>query len=163
GTAKATVESACGACHGLDLITSGGRSAADWKTVVNKMVGFGADIPDDQVTAVLDYLTKNFPDKAAAPVIAAGSVKVEFKEWKTPTSNTHPHDPLATRDGNLWYTGQNANLLGRVDTKTGEIKEFKMTTPNSGPHGLTEDKDGNIWFTANSAGYVGKLHPKTDK
>ena len=43
-----------------------------------------------------------------------------------------------------------ANVLGRLDPKTGEIKEYHPTVPQSGPHGLVEDKDGNIWFTANS-------------
>ena len=77
-----------------------------------------------------------------------------------PTIGSRPHDPLATRDGYLWYTGQYANVLGRVDTKTGEIKEFRPPTKGSGPHGLVEDKDGNIWFTANSKGYIGKLIPR---
>jgi virginiamycin B lyase len=57
--------------------------------------------------------------------------------------------------------GASANLLGRLDPKTGAMKEFKLKTANSGPHGLTEDRNGNIWFTANQAGYVGKLDPKT--
>ena len=45
-----------------------------------------------------------------------------------------------------------ANVIGRVDPKTGEMKEYPVKTPESGPHGLEFDKDGNVWFTANSEG-----------
>ena len=53
-----------------------------------------------------------------------------------------------------------ANVLGRLDPKTGKIKEYQLKTPHSGPHGLLDDKDGNIWYTGN-AGLIGKLDPKT--
>ena len=110
---------------------------------------------------VTDYLAKSFPEgNVPKAVIVPGAVKVSFKEWTLPTVGSRPHDPLATHDGYLWYSGQYANVLGRMDTKTGEIKEFRPPTPGSGPHGLVEDKDGNIWFTANSKGYIGKLDPE---
>src|SRR5262249_24575309 len=70
-------------------------------------------------------------------------------------------DPLATPDRSIWYTGQMANLLGRLDPRTGEFQEFRLKTPESGPHGLVADKDGNIWFTASFKGYIGKLDRKT--
>ena len=64
-------------------------------------------------------------------------------------------------DGSIWYTGQLAGVLGRLDPDTGQIKEFPLKTPHTGPHGLAEDKDGNIWFTGNNIGIIGKLDPKT--
>jgi virginiamycin B lyase len=94
-------------------------------------------------------------------LLAQQKANVTITEWDTPTKDSHPHDPLAAADGSLWYTGQYANKLGRLDFKTGEIQEWALKTPNSGPHGLIEDKQGSIWFTANSAAYVGKLNPKT--
>ena len=109
----------------------------------------------------IDYLAKSFPEgDVPKAVIIPGAVKVTFKEWTVPTVGSRPHDPLATHDGYIWYTGQYANVLGRIDPKTGEIKEFRPPTQGSGPHGLVEDKDGKIWFTANSKGYIGKLDPK---
>ena len=56
-----------------------------------------------------------------------------------PSLGSRPHDPLATPDGAIWWTGQWANVLGRVDPKTGDLKEFPLKTPGSGPHGLTDD------------------------
>ena len=92
---------------------------------------------------------------------AVGTLSVQIHEYDVPTPKSRPHDPAVAPDGSLWYTGQGANKLGRLDPKTGEFKEYPLKTPNSGPHGLVADKDGDIWFTAISAGYVGKLNSKT--
>ena len=95
---------------------------------------------------------------SAAPV---GELKVPIKEYDVPTPKSRPHDPALAPDGSLWYTGQMANKLGRLDPKTGEIKEYPLKTADSGPHGLVADAQGNIWFTAAFKGYVGKLDPRT--
>ncbi|MGA8170201.1 MAG: hypothetical protein WB816_05130 [Methylocystis sp.] len=89
----------------------------------------------------------------------AAATRVEIREWPTPTRGTHPHDPLATSDGAIWYTGQKANLLGRLDPATGKVREFPLKEADSGPHGLVADKAGAIWFTAQAKGYIGKLDP----
>jgi streptogramin lyase len=98
------------------------------------------------------YLAQNAFEKAkpAAAGAPGESVEVSIKEWPVPTPGSHPHDPLATPDGSIWYTGQMANLLGRLDPRTGEFTEYQLKTPGSGPHGLVSDANGNIWFTANS-------------
>src|SRR5262245_33972429 len=90
---------------------------------------------------------------------SAASTNVLIQEWTLPTPFSRPHDPAMGPDGALWYTGQSANLLGRLDPATGQIREYALPTPGSGPHGLVADRDGNIWFTANSRGYIGKLDP----
>jgi virginiamycin B lyase len=90
-----------------------------------------------------------------------GTLNVQIQEYEVPTRQSRPHDPAVAPDGSLWYTGQGANKLGRLDPKTGEFKEFALKTADSGPHGLVADKDGNIWFTAISGGYIGRLDPKT--
>lgn len=164
GNAKAIVETACTACHELTLITNAGHTPEDWRLLVERMVSAGAEVSKDQMPMVESYLAKAFPEgDVPKAVILPGPAEISFKEFKLPTAGSRPHDPLSTHDGYLWYTGQYASLLGRVDTKTGEIKEFHTPIPGSGPHGLTEDKDGNIWFTANSKGYIGRLDPKTGK
>jgi virginiamycin B lyase len=96
-----------------------------------------------------------------AAFAATGLLTVQIKEYEVPTPRSRPHDPALAPDGSLWYTGQGANKLGRLDPKTGEFKEYVLKTPDSGPHGLVADKQGKIWFTAISGGYLGKLDPKT--
>ena len=162
GAAKQTIETICVGCHDLRRVVHSNYSPDEWHNVVNMMVSAGAPLSPAQKEAVIDYLVANFPGKPKpAPVIIAGPVDVSFHEWQVPTLGSRPHDPLATPDGAIWYTGQMANKLGRLDPSTGAFKEYPLKTPFSGPHGLTEDKDGDIWFTANFAGYVGKLDPRT--
>ena len=92
------------------------------------------------------------------------TLNVTIQEWPVPTKGGHPHDPAVGPDGELWFTEQMANKLGRLDPKSGAIQEFPLPSDkNSGPHGLVADKQGNIWFTANFGGYIGKLDPKTGK
>jgi virginiamycin B lyase len=100
---------------------------------------------------------------AMAAFAAAGALNAPIREYNVPTPNSRPHDPAVAPDGSLWYTGQVANKLGRLDVKTGAIKEYPLTTTHSGPHGLAADRAGNIWFAAIWGGYVGKLDPKTGK
>jgi virginiamycin B lyase len=158
GEGQQIVEKACSQCHGLGLVTNTGYSRSEWEQVFSAMV----QLPKDQATVVADYLAKNFPEQPKPKaVIIPGPVSVSIKEWVVPTLGSRPHDPMAAPDGSIWWTGQWANVLGRLNPKTGEMKEFPLKTPKSGPHGLTFDKDGNIWYTGNSAALVGKLNPKT--
>ncbi len=164
GPGKSAVQQACLGCHEPVRIINAGYNRADWQNVIHMMMNVGAPVPPDKVPTLIDYLAKNFPEKPKpAPSLLGGSTRVDFKEWVVPTSGARPHDPLAYADGSIWYTGHMANLLGRVDPRTGQIKEYHAGTPSSGPHGLVADKDGNIWFTGNFAGYIGKFEPKTGK
>ena len=58
--------------------------------------------------------------------LAADDWKVAIREWDVPTPRSRPHDPEVAPDEALWYTGQLANKLGRLDPKTGTIKEFTL-------------------------------------
>jgi virginiamycin B lyase len=162
GKGKAMVEANCNSCHTFFSRVGAGYTAKGWRTVMRMMANQGVAVPADQIAPMTAYLIKNFPEKGKpAGVAIPGPAKVSIKAWHVPTPGSRPHDPLATRDGALWYTGQMANVLGRLDPKTGRIKEFPLKTPHSGPHGLVEDKDGNIWYTGNTGALVGKLDPKT--
>ena len=161
GDGKATVQAACGVCHSMNQVTNSGHDKEEWTTVLHMMVNVGAPVPDNQFDTVVDYLTKNFPEKPHPEgKIIPGNVDVTIKEWMVPTPGSRPHDPMFAPDGTVWYSGQMANVLGHFDPKTETFKEYKLP-PKSGPHGLTPDKEGNIWYTANFAAYVGKLDPKT--
>jgi mono/diheme cytochrome c family protein len=55
----------CGGCHDLDTVTSRRLAPADWKSMVDKMIGRGAALTDAQAAAVATYLARNFA--ATAP------------------------------------------------------------------------------------------------
>jgi virginiamycin B lyase len=159
GDGKQMVQTLCVGCHSLNNITQGwGYDKKGWEDLIASMVAL-PPATRDQVTT---YLGEHFSSKTRPPtVVVPGSAKVDIKEWIVPSLGSRPHDPLAASDGSIWWTGMFANVVGRLDPKTGTLKEFKLKSANSGPHGLTEDKAGNIWFTANTGGYIGKLDPKT--
>jgi virginiamycin B lyase len=106
------------------------------------------DLPREETDVMADYLAKYFPETPKPPaVLIPGSASVSIREWLVPTLGSRPHDPLYTPDGAIWWTGQWANVLGRLDPETGKMKEYPLKTPKSGPHGLAADKEGNIWYT----------------
>jgi virginiamycin B lyase len=161
GNGKQAIQAYCVQCHDLSSVTRTGYDERGWRNNLDMMINVGSTLPRDQIAEVTQYLAKNFPERPRpAAVLIPGSAKVTIKEWIVPTPGSRPHDPLATADGAIWYTGQFANVLGRLHPKTGRIKEYPLT-PKAGPHGLTADKDGNIWYTANFGSRVGKLNPKT--
>ena len=110
GAAKQTVATACTGCHDLSRIINANHSAAEWRSVVNMMVTAGAKLSATEKDAVAQYLIEKFPGRPMPrPLIIAGPVQVSFHEWQVPTAGSRPHDPLATPDGDIWYTGQMAN------------------------------------------------------
>src|SRR5712692_2175257 len=159
---KQLVEAQCNGCHPLSARIGSGYTAKGWDTVLRMMTNHGVAIAPDQLGPMKAYLVKAYPvEGRPAAVLVPGPVKVSMKSWQASTPGARPHDPLAARDGSLWYSGQMANALGRVDPKTGTVKEYPLKTAHSGPHGLVEDQDGNIWYTGNTGALIGKLDPKT--
>ncbi len=160
---KALAEATCNSCHPLARAAAG-YTPQGWDTVLRMMQNQGVQISAADFSVLRDYLAETYPERPKPKgVVIAGPVKVSFKQWQVATPGSRPHDPLAARDGMLWYTGQMANVLGRIDPKSGAIKEFALKTPHSGPHGLKEDAAGNIWYTGNTGGLIGKLEPKTGR
>jgi virginiamycin B lyase len=161
GPGKQAVVNLCGACHDINRVKIG-YTPQGWHTVMRMMANMEVPVPKDQVETVTEYLIKSFPERPRpAANIIDGPAQISIKQWPVATPGSRPHDPRASTDGSIWYTGQLAGVLGRLDPDTGQIKEFPLKTPHTGPHGLAEDKDGNIWFTGNNIAIIGKLDPKT--
>lgn len=60
GKGKAIVEKTCASCHAIKVVTSKKASKEQWSTIVDQMLSKGADLNDDEVEIVVDYLSKNF-------------------------------------------------------------------------------------------------------
>jgi virginiamycin B lyase len=161
GPGKELFVKTCGGCHDINRARAG-YTPQGWRTVLQMKVNFDAPIAKDDYAVLYQYLVKAFPErKRPAANIIDGPVQATIKQFPILRSGSRPHDPLATKDGFIWYTGQLSNQLGRVDPRTGVVKEYTLKSPRTGPHGLVEDRDGNIWFTGNHAALVGKLDPRT--
>src|SRR6476661_7423036 len=78
GKGKDIVENTCTDCHSLERIQAQRLDEDGWTAIMREMIETGASINPDDITVIVDYLTKNFgPDKklnvnkAAASEIAA--------------------------------------------------------------------------------------------
>jgi virginiamycin B lyase len=74
--------------------------------------------------------------------LACAQVNVTIEEFEVPTQFSHPHDPAVGPEDALWYTGQQSDKFGRLDTKTASSEEFALDVPDSGPHGLVAERMG---------------------
>src|SRR5262249_60698623 len=105
----------------------------------------GANAEPQEVRVLPEYPAAPSPaERRPQAGVIPGPASVQIEEWLLPTLGQRPHDPLWAADGSLWWTGQWANVLGRLDPRTGQMKEFPLKTPDSGPHGLTADRARTI-------------------
>ena len=77
GEGKDTLIRVCSKCHSPDNVIANGQDREGWENTITKMAGFGAVGTDDEFTAILDYLVKNFPgtinvNKATAAQLESG-------------------------------------------------------------------------------------------
>ena len=83
-----------------------------------------------------------------------------FKEFPLTTGST-PTQIVEGPDGNLWFTEQGSDKIGRM-TPTGTLTEFPIPNSNVMPYGITNGPDGNLWFTnfpagSATAGAIGRV------
>lgn len=60
GKGKAIVARTCKNCHALKVVTSKRATKEQWSALVDQMVSRGADLSDDEIDIVVNYLAKNF-------------------------------------------------------------------------------------------------------
>ena len=117
---KALVDATCNACHPLTARIGTGYDERGWNTVMRMMINHGAPVAAENAQPMLDYLIKTYPVKGRPnAAVVDGPMKVSMKAWQVATPGSRPHDPMAAKDGSLWYSGQMAGVLGRVDPKSG--------------------------------------------
>ncbi|MCC5882093.1 MAG: hypothetical protein JJU25_05585 [Halomonas sp.] len=160
GEGRESVETACAACHGVNLIErSSGYSRDEWHFLASTMIDLSgdADMQDD----ILDYLAEHFPprDNRAATQVD-GPLSIEIEEWKVPTLGQRSRDPVEAPDGSIWWVGQGMDILGRLDPETGEMEEFELPT-GARPHSVNIGPDGAAWYTGNRNATMGRFDPES--
>lgn len=58
GPAKQMLLKYCADCHMIDVVTGKRQNAADWKSTVTRMSGYGLDMSVEEVEQLTDYLTE---------------------------------------------------------------------------------------------------------
>jgi len=69
----------------------------------------------------------------------------------------------ADSQNNLFFFDFSADLVGRIDAKSGQITLFKTPTPNSNPRRGYMDAQDRLWFTEYRANKLAMFDTKTEK
>jgi len=69
----------------------------------------------------------------------------------------------ADSQNNLYFMDFSADLIGRIDAKTGKYTFFKTPTPNSNPRRGYMDPQDRLWFTEYRANKLAMFDTKTEK
>jgi virginiamycin B lyase len=69
----------------------------------------------------------------------------------------------ADSQNNLFFFDFSADLVGKIDAKSGKITLFKTPTPNSNPRRGYMDEQDRLWFTEYRANKLAMLDTKTEK
>jgi hypothetical protein len=60
GAAKSLADKACLECHSADMVWQQHLTEKQWTAEVNKMMGWGSEVPEDKKEALVAYLVENF-------------------------------------------------------------------------------------------------------
>src|SRR5690606_28458185 len=72
-----------------------------------------------------------------------------------------PHTMVLDGKGNIWFTSQGSNRVGRLNVATSDVT---LVTPNdtpSNPYGIVLDGDGTVWVALLGAGLFPRIAPET--
>jgi streptogramin lyase len=78
-------------------------------------------------------------------------------EFAIPTLGCNAQWITTGPDGNLWFTEEDGDQLGRV-TPAGVITEFPLPA-NTTPLGIVRGPDGNLWFTESGPDNIARFNP----
>jgi hypothetical protein len=57
---KPVVEKTCSSCHVFSQVSAQRKTAEQWATIVDQMIGFGAPVSDEEYPKFVDYLAKTY-------------------------------------------------------------------------------------------------------
>jgi competence ComEA-like helix-hairpin-helix protein len=101
GEGKQIFMSKCGQCHDLDYATANRHTRGQWGGVISKMVDMGAVLTDEERTAIIEYLSKNF-GKISVNTAAADEIESFFrlstKDAKAIVAYRSEHGPFQSLD-----------------------------------------------------------------
>ena len=176
----------CFACHGFQSrMASARRDEEGWRDRVAYMResmhfflgAVGGTFDDQNAGDVASYINSLFGEESVLPKSPADmakykemvrsfddeAMKIVYVEYELPGPSRMPWSAFPDKDGNYWmpYYG-NANKIGRLDPKTGEVQEYPV--PNVGTaaiHSAVPAPDGSVWLTEQGSNKLGRWDPTT--
>jgi competence protein ComEA len=114
GKGKVVVQRTCVNCHALKVVTSKRASRKQWSALVDQMVSRGAELEDEDIETVVDYLAKNFGlNKAPASATQRAEQIVNVNQAKAAE--------LAAR---LNLSSEQADAMVAYRQKNGKFKDW---------------------------------------
>ena len=111
--AREAFQKVCGACHPVETVTAQGRTRAQWQESINAMVARGAKGTEEELAAILDYLTTQFgPASPGGPVGAAGGGGDAARAYSPGSADKHVVDEAAANRGRKVYAAECINCHG---------------------------------------------------
>ena len=140
GQGGTTVQHRCTSCHALSVVTSKRASKPQWIQIVNQMVTRGAQITDDEIPIVIDYLAANF--NLSSPPPAENARGSSGPKWIN--VNVATAKQLAFAFG---LTPEEADAVLEYRQQHGKIKDWVALTRLPGvPAAKFNDKKGLIRY-----------------
>jgi streptogramin lyase len=88
--------------------------------------------------------------------VKAGVTVMYDASGATSPKPSMPFGIVEGSDGNMWFTDQGANAIGRI-TPTGAIDIFPLPTANAKPNFIVVGADGAMYFTEGTANQIGRI------
>ncbi len=79
GPGKAETQKLCSQCHELEKAFSLSQDRAGWQRTIEKMTGFGMKGTEQELSAALEYLVKNFPADEVPKINVNKAAAIEFE------------------------------------------------------------------------------------
>jgi virginiamycin B lyase len=180
----------CTSCHTLERILKGKYNATDMGKVVQRMstwaqgsmptmpqpqLGRKIGPPTEGQAALGKYIsTINLSEGAERPYPIktlprpkGKATRVIITEYDLPRQFAMPHDAQLDSRGMVWYGDFGAQVLGRLDPKTGKATEFQIPVTKqaaaTGSLMIQFDKAGSIWLGNMMQGTLVKFDTKAEK
>lgn len=71
--------------------------------------------------------------------------------------------PAVDAQGMIWVGKMVANMLVRLDPRTGAMREWRVPGGHGGIMDTVIDRQGAVWFTESAANFIGRFDPATQR
>jgi competence protein ComEA len=128
GPGKDALLKTCSRCHSPNLVIANGQDREGWENTITKMVSLGAVGTDEDFTAILDYLAKNFPQQTKINVNKATAAALETG---LSLSTKEAEALVAYRDKNGDFKSlEDLKKVPQVDAKKLDAKKYSLIFNN---------------------------------
>jgi competence protein ComEA len=79
GPGREETQKMCSGCHEFERSISLRQDRDGWKATINKMLNFGAQSTDEEFTAVLEYLSTNYPAEVVPRLNVNTAKAIDFE------------------------------------------------------------------------------------